>query len=311
MRYLEVSSGDMEKGVIRFEANVSIRPSGSEEMGTRTEIKNLNSFRAMERALTYEIDRQSQVLEDGGTVSQETVGWDESRGMTVSQRSKEEAHDYRYFPEPDLPPLVLDKSWIDEIRTSLPELAHSKQERFIHDMELTPYSASVLTADKLVADYFESAVSAGPELPAMKLANWITSDLFGLLNENNVSIEEVKIKPDDLVELVRLVENGTINLSSGRSVLLEMFATGLPASTLVEQGGLARITDLTIINDFVKKVVKQNPEQLHQYQEGKISILEWFFGQAMRAMNGRAAPEILRNALESHLHELEKHHRQG
>jgi aspartyl-tRNA(Asn)/glutamyl-tRNA(Gln) amidotransferase subunit B len=311
MRYLDVSSGDMEKGVIRFEANISLRPLGSDQMGTRTEIKNLNSFRGMERALQYEIQRQSDLLRKGESVSQETVGWDETKGVTVTQRGKEEAHDYRYFPEPDLPPLVVERSWIEEIRSDLPELAQDKQARYVREFEITPYSARVLTSDKTVANYFERTASAAPELPGAKIANWITGELFGLMNEHNLSIEDIPIPPEGLVELIQLVEDGTINLSSGKAVLAEMLLTGEPATKIVEAQGLAKITDSAEIEDQVRTVISENPEQLQLYQDGKHSVLEWFFGQAMRAMNGRADPKTLRTSLEKHLNELEKHHGGG
>ena len=308
LRYLKVNSGDMEKGVIRFEANVSVRPTGSEELGTRTEIKNLNSFRSMVRALEYEVKRQSQVIEDGGQVIQETVGWDENLGVTVSQRGKEEAHDYRYFPEPDLPPLHLDRTWIDEIRESLPELPHDKMKRFITEYNLTPYTASVLVAEQDVADYYESSIVAAPEISPSKIANWLSSDFFGLLNDEGITIDQSKIEPENFAELVALVETGEINASSGKTVLEQMFRSGELASSIVEKRGLTQITDPEIIRNFVEQVLNAHPDQINQYIEGKRSIEHWFFGQVMRATGGKAAPSLLRPILSDALQKLMKSH---
>ncbi len=309
LRYLKVNSGDMEKGVIRFEANVSVRPIGSDVFGIRTEIKNLNSFRAMEHALAYEVDRQSQLTARGGHVIQETVGWDEASGMTVSQRGKEEAHDYRYFPEPDLPPLHVDTSWVEEIRRSLPELPHTKMKRFITQYHLTPYTASVLIAEREVADYFEKAVSSTPEIPANKIANWLSSDLFGLLNEAGISIDQSKVSPENLAELVRLVEDGEINARSGKMVLEHMFHSGEQAASIVEKRGLKQITDPAMIRQFVREVLSSHPEQLQQYLDGKQSLQQWFFGQVMRAMDGQADPSLLQTILNEALQDIEKGHR--
>jgi aspartyl-tRNA(Asn)/glutamyl-tRNA(Gln) amidotransferase subunit B len=296
----------MEKGVIRFEANVSVRPAGSDVLGTRTEIKNLNSFRAMERAVAYEVNRQSQVIDGGGQVIQETVGWDESSGETVSQRGKEEAHDYRYFPEPDLPPLHLEPTWIEEIRSILPELPHEKLQRFTTEYHLTPYTASVLTAERDVADFFERAMLSTTDIPAIKIANWLSSDFFGLLNETGISIDQSKVTPEMLAELVHLVETGEINASSGKVVLERMFETGEHATSIVEKEGLRQITDPKLIHQYVEDVLNSHPDQLHQYLEGKHTIQQWFFGQVMRATGGRADPAIVRKKLIKCLKDLEE-----
>jgi aspartyl-tRNA(Asn)/glutamyl-tRNA(Gln) amidotransferase subunit B len=306
LRYLKVNSGDMEKGVIRFEANVSVRPAGSDVLGTRTEIKNLNSFRAMERAVAYEVNRQSQVIDGGGQVIQETVGWDESSGETVSQRGKEEAHDYRYFPEPDLPPLHLEPTWIEEIRSSLPELPHEKLQRFTTEYHLTPYTASVLTTERDVADFFERAMLSTTDIPAIKIANWLSSDFFGLLNETGISIDQSKVTPEMLAELVHLVETGEINASSGKVVLERMFETGEHATSIVEKEGLRQITEPKLIHQYVEDVLNSHPDQLHQYLEGKHTIQQWFFGQVMRATGGRADPAIVRKKLIKCLKDLEE-----
>ena len=309
LRYLKVNSGDMEKGVIRFEANVSVRPRGSEILGTRTEIKNLNSFRAMIRAVAYEVERQSNVIREGGEVVLETVGWDESLGVTISQRGKEEAHDYRYFPEPDLPPLQLDQTWIDEIQRDLPELPQQKKKRFETEYALTPYTASVLTAEPDVALFFEAAVSSAPEIPVPKIANWLSSDFFGLLNEVGITIDQSKVTPRNFAELVRLVEEGEINASSGKIVLEKMLESGDQAASIVEKYGLKQISDPEIIRSFVEEVLNAHPEQVKQYIKGKRTIAQWFFGQVMRAMRGKADPSILQPILNESLQDIEKGHR--
>ncbi|NIS81910.1 MAG: Asp-tRNA(Asn)/Glu-tRNA(Gln) amidotransferase subunit GatB [Anaerolineales bacterium] len=305
LRYLQVSSGDMEKGVIRFEANVSIRPVGSEELGTRTEIKNLNSFRAMVHALTYEVQRQSEILADGGEVVQETVGWDNARGITISQRSKEEAHDYRYFPEPDLPPLHIDPVWIDQVKAELPELPTEKANRFQRQYHLTPYTGDILVAERAVADFFEVAASSSEDAPADKIAHWITGDLFGLLNQAGIEIDESNVSPQSLAELVAMVERGEINATSGKAVLAEMFATGGEPSAIVEKSGLLQLNDPQAINVLVEQVLEDNPEQVRLFLQGKATLSEWFFGQVMRATRGRANPSIVRSSLDKALKRLE------
>jgi len=307
LRYLEVSSADMEKGVIRFEANISIRPQGAESLGTRTEIKNLNSLRAMAQAISYEMDRQSQLLDAGQEVLQETLGWDEGLKVTVAQRGKEEAHDYRYFPEPDLPPLHLERSWIEEIRSKLPELAYAKRKRYIDELELNPYTATVLTSEKDVADYFEATIAAAPDLPAQEIGHWISGPLFGLLNENGIEIHETVIRVEQLSELIRLVEQGRINSSSAKAVLAEMFATGAASSQIIEARGLEILADSAIIDEHVKKVLGEFPDQVQQYQAGKEPIFEWLFGQVMRITSGRSDPERLRQSLARQLRALDEH----
>jgi aspartyl-tRNA(Asn)/glutamyl-tRNA(Gln) amidotransferase subunit B len=306
LRYLEVNSGDMEKGVIRFEANVSVRPVGSDTLGTRTEIKNLNSFRAMIRAISYEVERQSNLLVAGEVVLQETVGWDEARSTTVSQRGKEEAHDYRYFPEPDLPPLHIEKGWIEEIRSSLPELPHTRRDRFIKEYDLTPYSAGVLTADRKTADYFEASLLAEVKVNSKQLANWLSGELFSLLNEKNLSIDQLTIAPNAFADLINRIDGGEISASSGKVVLDEMFKSNRSVSEIIDESGLRQISDPDQIKNVVSHVLEENPQQLDQYLKGKYSLRDWFFGQVMRATKGRADPKLVRKALESHLKGVEE-----
>lgn len=306
LRYLEVNSGDMEKGVMRFEANVSVRPIGMDALMTRTEIKNLNSFRSMERAVTYEIGRQSRILAAGGEVTQETLGWDEAQNATVPQRSKEEAHDYRYFPEPDLPPLHIDPTWMDEIKAGLPELPQAKQIRFMQIYALSPYMANVLTSEREVADYFEQAVSAAPGLHPKQIANWLSGELFGLLNEFGISIAKCKISAKDFSKLVMLVDQNGISASAGKKVLSSMFESGQPALSIVEERGLRQISDPESIQRLISEILAMHPQQKQQYLKGKTTLDQWFFGQVMQATKGRADPGVVRACLDEALRKLAK-----
>ena len=297
LRYLEVNSGDMEKGVIRFEANISVRENGTDVLNTRVEIKNLNSFRALERASTFEIERQSKILVEGGKVTQETLGWNEAKETTYSQRSKEDAHDYRYFPEPDLPPLVVDESWLERIREDLPELPREKRQRFIADYGLTAYDANVLTAEKAIAEYFEKAAN-GKDANPKTIANWMTGDLFSLMNQTSVTVANIKVQPEALAEMVGLVSAGEINQPMGKIVLTEMFQTGKSAAEIVEAQGLKQVSDENLIADLVKQVLDENPEEVESFRAGKETVVNWLFGQVMRKAQGKANPQVVRAELE-------------
>jgi aspartyl-tRNA(Asn)/glutamyl-tRNA(Gln) amidotransferase subunit B len=307
LRYLRVNSGDMEKGFIRFEANVSVRPKGETRLGTRTEIKNLNSFRSLVRAVEYEIRRQIEIVRAGRQVEQETRGWDEARGVTVPQRGKEHAHDYRYFPEPDIPPLVISREWAERIRDLLPELPRARRERFEREYGLTRYEADLLTEDQAVADYFEMAVRGAqqgdPPIEPRALATWITGELFRLMNEAGVEIEEVRIPPAALVDLIRMVQQGEINLNTGKMVLREAFETGEAPRRIVEAKGLTQIRDVEALRAIVLRVIEENPREVESYLRGKEGVLKWFVGQVMRATRGQADPqranELIREALEA------------
>ena len=296
----------MEKGAVRFEANISLRLKGSEDLGTRTEVKNLNSFRAMVKALAYEIERQDQILAGDGEVLQETVGWDEARGVTVSQRGKEEAHDYRYFPEPDLPPLHIDPVWIDQIRIELPELPGEKLARFVSEYRLTPYTAGLLVEERSVAEYYEAVAAHDPGISPSKIANWLTGEYFSLLNLAGVEIDQSKISPQSFAELVAMVEREDINATSGKEVLEEIFETGDSPVEIVEARGLAQLNDPQVIMDLVNQVLVENPQQVEQYFGGKTTISQWLFGQVMRATGGRANPTIVRSSLDEALDAQEK-----
>ena len=303
LRYLGVNSGDMDKGVIRFEANISVRPVGSDELRTRTEVKNLNSFRAMERAVAYEVERQIQVWQSGGNVAQETMGWDEAQSVTLPQRGKEHAHDYRYFPEPDLPPLVMDCAWVERIRASLPELPAAKRARFESDYGLSRYDADLLVEDRAVADFFESALRHQP--PAIRnpkiLANWITGELFRLMNETGQSIGGVKLTPEGLAALTQLVAAGTINLNTAKALFEELFHTGRAPEAIVAERGLAQVSNSGEIETLVDEVIAANPEQLVTYLGGKAAVEQWFFGQVMKRLQGRGNPQVIRQALSAAL----------
>jgi aspartyl-tRNA(Asn)/glutamyl-tRNA(Gln) amidotransferase subunit B len=304
--YLDVNSGDMEKGVMRFEANVSVRLVGSDALNPRHEIKNLNSFRALARSVAYEIEEQIATLEAGGIIPQQTMGWDEARGVTVPQRGKEYADDYRYFPEPDLPLLEISREWVEELRAQLPELPEAKRARFTAEYDLSAYDAELLVADKSVAEYYEAAVAAaavalGSKTDPKTIANWVTGEMFRLLNETRQEITAIPVSPQDLVELIGLVEDGTINRNTGKDVLEEMFVSGESARRIVEQRGLAQISDAATLEAVVAQVLEENPAQVDQYLGGKVQLLGWLIGQAMKATRGQARPQVVRELLQVQL----------
>jgi aspartyl-tRNA(Asn)/glutamyl-tRNA(Gln) amidotransferase subunit B len=306
LRYLGVSSGDMQKGAMRIEPNISVRECGNELLGTRTEIKNLNSFRALERSVAYEIQRQSSLLRQGKEVEQQTMGWDETLNRTVPQRSKEEAHDYRYFPEPDLPPLVIERAWIEQIQSVLPELPVEKSQRLMKQYDLKESDAAVLAIDPEVADYFEAAASTGPRISPRVIANWIIGELFALLNQADREITFSPVSPAELASLVKMVEEGELNQTTAKAVLSEMFTGTAPASAeqIVALRGLSQISDRKYISGLVSGVLEANPEQVSIYLAGKETISQWFFGQVMRTAQGKANPQVIREELDRQLSAL-------
>lgn len=304
LRYLDISTGNMEEGSLRLEANVSLRPRGSTELGTRTEIKNMNSFRAVERALTYEVNRQWRILEEGGEVQQETVGWDESRGITVVQRSKEYAHDYRYFPEPDLPPLLVTSEWIDQIRARLPELPDAKRERFMRQYALSPYDAAVLTTEAKIADAYEAYVRAHPDSPRL-VAIWMTTRLFEAIKQG-IPIEEilVKLTPESLNEILRMVESEFITWNTATEITSIAIKEGLSPEAIVatvEEKGLKQISTSDELAPIVERVLNENPGPVHQYLRGKETVIKFLIGQVMKATSGKANPQIVQALLEERL----------
>ena len=305
LKYLGVNSGDMQKGLMRIEPNVSVRLADSDEFGTRTEIKNLNSYRALERGIDFEVMRQVKILEEGGRVRQETVGWDEARQVTFVQRVKEGEEDYRYFPEPDLPPLVVDREWVEHVRGILPELPEAKFMRFQDQYELSAYDAQVLVSEIDIAQYFEAVIEISPGISPKTAANWIVGELFGLMNESGLDIVALKVSPKALGGLLELVGNGLINNSIAKVVLKDMFQSGKSATQIVADRGLRQISDLEKIAGMVEVVLKENPEQVASYLNGKSGLANWFFGQIMRSVQGKANPQVVRTELERQLAFLE------
>lgn len=299
LRYLAVNSGDMEKGVFRVEPNISIRPLGSEQFGTRTELKNLNSFRSLAEGTDYEIARQAQILDAGDAVIQETRGWHDTRRITFSQRVKEEADDYRYFAEPDLPPLEVNEAWIAAVRAALPELPEVKAARYEEKHGLAQYESGVLTEDRLVAEWYDSAVAAGGD-PKI-LANWVINELFSLMRKHGQEIAEIKVTPAGLVELSRLVEEQTINNNTAKEVLAEMFTTGKSAADIVQARGLAQISDEGELDKIVAQVLRENADQVAAYLSGNDKLRGWFVGQVMRVTRGQANPALVNKLLSQQL----------
>jgi aspartyl-tRNA(Asn)/glutamyl-tRNA(Gln) amidotransferase subunit B len=301
LRYLGVNSGDMQKGVMRIEPNISVRPLGSRELGTRTEIKNLNSFRALERGVEYEIQRQVGLLRQGKRVLQETVGWDDLRGVTFTQRVKETEDDYRYFPEPDLPPLVLDPAWVEQVRLSLPELPIARLHRFQEQYGLSAYDAEVLVAERSAADYYEQALAAAADVSPKVVANWITGELFALLNQSGLAIEACPVSPPALAALLQMVARSEINQNTGKTVLGEMFQGGKTAAEIVAQRGLRQVSDADVIAGLVAGVLADNPQQVASYLQGKETVSRWLFGQVMRLAKGQANPQVVQQELDRQL----------
>jgi len=304
LRELMVNSGDMEKGVIRFEANISLRPVGAAELGTRTEIKNLNSFKIMEKAIQYEIARQTAVLERGERVVQETVGWNEATGETFSQRSKEDAYDYRYFPEPDLPPLVIAPEWVERVRAGLPELPRPRALRLQQQHGLSPYQANILVVEPGVATYFEECVRVAPDVPPPVFANWILGEIGGWVNQSGSPFSEVKVAPPQLADLMRFTGRAEINLTTAKAVLAEMLETGHSAAAIIQGRGLRQISDTGFIAGLVRQMLEANPQEVQSYLSGKETLSNWFFGQVMRHARGQANPQVVRDELERQLKAL-------
>jgi aspartyl-tRNA(Asn)/glutamyl-tRNA(Gln) amidotransferase subunit B len=293
--YLEICDGNMEEGSFRCDANVSLRPRGQTAFGIRTELKNMNSFRNVQRALEYEIKRQQYILENGQDVIQETRLWDDSQGVTQSMRGKEEAHDYRYFPDPDLVPIVIDQAWIEEVRISLPELPLEKRERFIRDYQIPPYDAGVLTSGRALADYFEEVakISGKPKVAS----NWVMGDVLRFLNEEKRDVRECLILPKSLAEMILLIEDGTISGKMAKDIIVEMYKTGRPPRTIIEEKGMVQITDEDAIVNTIAEVIAANPAQLEQYRGGKEKLFGYFVGQVMKATQGKANPQLINELL--------------
>jgi len=291
VRYLDICDGNMQEGSFRCDANISLRPVGQEELGTRTELKNMNSFRNVQRALEYEIRRQRDVLLDGGEVIQETLLWDADRNVTNSMRGKEEAHDYRYFPDPDLIPVVIDEEWVEEIRKTLPELPAERKERFISAFELPEYDADVLTSSWELADYFEAALKVYPQ--AKKLSNWMMTELMReLKGEDGIDIDGCPISPENLGYLLNMIDNGTISGKIAKAVFVDMMASGKDAETLVKEKNLMQVSDEGELLSIVREIIEANPKQAADFKAGKIKLMGYFVGQLMQKTKGRANPKL-------------------
>jgi len=299
MLYLEVSDCNMEEGSLRCDANVSVRRAGASELGTKTEVKNLNSFRFLQKALAYEIERQIEVLENGGTIAQETRLWDSREQRTYGMRSKEFAHDYRYFPEPDLLPLLISEPWKEEVRRTLPELPEARKQRFIREYALPGYDAQQLTNSKALANYFEEVAKASGE-PKLA-ANWILSELLYLLKEAGKEITESPIAASSLADLLSLIRSGTVSGKMGKDILAEMFASGKRAREVMAERGLEQINDADQLAALVRDIMTQNPTQVEQYRKGKTATFGWFVGQTMKATRGQANPQLVQEVLKKEL----------
>ncbi len=299
LEHLEVSDCNMEEGSLRYDANVSLRPVGAKEFGVKTEVKNMNSFRAIQRALVYEIERQKNLLKSGERVIQETRHWDDVGNITMSLRTKEEAHDYRYFPEPDLVPMELSRIWIDELRTSLPELPNARRKRFIEEYRLPLYDAEFLTSSKAVGDYFEECAKSYPDVK--KISNWIIGELTMYLNAANLEIDESAVTPRHLIQLIKLIDEGAISGKMAKNVFEEMFETGKLPKIIVEEKGLVQLTDETEIEKIIGMVLEENANVVEEYKSGKEKAFGFLVGQVMRLTKGRANPQLVNEILRKKL----------
>ncbi len=295
LEYTGISDCNMEEGSLRCDANVSVRPRGSGKFGTKTEVKNLNSFRYLQRALEYEIERHIGVLESGGRIEQETRLWNLAAGRTEPMRSKEFAHDYRYFPEPDLLPVRISEAWNSDIRKEMPELPDARRERFLREYAITPYDAGVLTATRALADYFEATVRSGA--PPNSASSWVQTELLRRLKDAGREIDASPVAPSALAELVRLVENAQITAASGKNVFAKMFETGEPAAKIVAAEGLSQISDTSEIERLCREVIAQNPDNAARYKAGNEGVFKFFVGQVMRASRGQANPQAVNDTL--------------
>ena len=299
LQYTEVSDCKMQEGSLRCDANISIRPLGATKLGTRTELKNMNSFKALQKALEYEIERHIELIEDGGMVVQETRSWDESKGITVSLRSKEEAHDYRYFPDPDLVPLIIDEKWIESIRNSLPELPDERKQRLINDYDLPRYDAEVITSSKDLGDYFDQCLKHFKD--AKKISNWIMGELLRLLNVNYKEVADCPVAPEELGALLQLIDKGTISGKIAKQVFEEMFTSGKTAKQIVKEKGLEQISDTGELEKIIEGIIEANPDPVADYNSGKGQAIGFLVGQVMKASKGKANPQMVNKMLRDKL----------
>jgi len=302
LRYLEICDGNMEEGSMRCDANISLRPAGTGALGTKIELKNMNSFKNVQKALEFEIRRQKVMLDREEQLIQETRLWDAGRNVTLSMRSKEEAHDYRYFPDPDLIPLVVGEEWVEQVRSSLPELAEAKRERFIKQYALPAYDAKVLTSSKPLANYFEAAVRkfARPKT----LSNWIMSELLRELNRDDREIEECPVSPESVAELLHMLDSGVISGKIAKAVFEKMYSSGKSAKQIVDEEGLVQVSDESEIETVIEQVLSDNPKEVGQLRAGKEKLFGFFVGQVMRKTRGKANPQLVNEILRKKLEEF-------
>jgi len=295
LRYLDICDGNMEEGSFRCDANVSVRPEGTAAFGTRTELKNLNSFKHVEKALGYEIQRQQEVLSDGGRVIQETRLWNPGKNRTTSMRGKEEAHDYRYFPDPDLLPLLIDAGWIEDVRKTLPELPDEKKARFVKQYDLPGYDAELLSSSRELAAYFEDCVRLLPQ--PKTVSNWVMGPLLGLLNSTGKSIEASPVSAADLAGLLTLLEKGIVSGKIAKTVFEAMAQTGRPAEAIVAEKGLVQVSDASAIEEIIAAVIAKFPKEAADYRNGKTRLIGFFMGEVMKATKGKANPNVVNEVL--------------
>jgi aspartyl-tRNA(Asn)/glutamyl-tRNA(Gln) amidotransferase subunit B len=299
VRYLDICDGNMEEGSFRCDANISLRPVGSEGLGVKTELKNMNSFRFVQRALEYEIKRQTAILEEGGQIVQETRLWDSAKGVTHGMRGKEEAHDYRYFPDPDLVPIVVDDDWIEKVRRELPELPDAKKKRFIEQYGLPEQDSEVLTGSKDLADYFEAAVVKFSQ--PKKVSNWIMVELMRELNRDDREIDQCPVAPEALANLLNMIDEGLISGKIAKTVFEEMYATGKAPEAVVKEKGLKQVTDEGEIGLVIDRILAAHPNEIEEYRAGKEKLLGFFIGQVMKETRSKANPKVVNQILREKL----------
>lgn len=300
LQYLDVSDCRMEEGSLRCDANISIRLMGDTKLGTKSEIKNMNTLTGIQKGIEYEALRQAQLVEDGGSVVQETRTWDDAQGITLSMRKKEKENDYRYFPEPDLVPIIISDEQIEAARQSLPELPDQKLARFIEELKLSREDATILTSTRQSAEYFESAIAAGSD--PKTVANWMLGDLSKMVNENNLTFDKAKVTPQQLSAMITLIEKGTISGKIAKKVIVSMWNTGKDADTIVKEEGLVQITDTSAIEEIVKQVIANNPKPVEDVKSGNNKAIGFLVGQVMKESKGRANPGLVNQLLQKLLH---------
>lgn len=299
LRYIDVCHGNLEEGTFRCDANVSVRPKGDTKLGTKAELKNMNSFKAVQRAIQYEIERQSNLLRKGERVVQETRLWDEASQATHPMRSKEEAHDYRYFPEPDLVPLVIDSAWVERVKKSLPELPEARRNRYVSELGLSAEDAYVLAENKDMGDFFDKSTALGA--PAKAVSNWLIGPVTAYLNDSNKEFSQTKLTPENMRDVAEAVSAGKLNSTSAKTVLLELLQTVSSVSSVIEQKGLVQVSDEKELESIVAKVLEANPSQLAEYRSGKTKVRQFFFGETMKALKGKGNPAIINKILDEKL----------